>query len=105
MAIAVAGYSGKPLAEKLGIRDGMAAAFVALPASLRELKQAAKLALCESFPDWRAVAGVGKFDFIQFAEREVGDIYIFIIPILPICSLPIHGRCDTIVSGFAGWKL
>ncbi len=74
MAIAVAGYSGKPLAEKLGIRDGMAAAFVALPTSLRELKQAAKLALCESFPDWRAVAGVGKFDFIYAFSKLRGEV-------------------------------
>jgi hypothetical protein len=74
MAIAVAGYSGKPLAEKLGLRDGMAAAFVALPASLAQLKQAAKLAPCESYPDWRAVRGETRFDFVHAFSKLRGEV-------------------------------
>ena len=40
MALAAAGYSGTPLAAKLGLKDGMAACFVALPPTLEELASA-----------------------------------------------------------------
>lgn len=35
---AAAGYSGTPLAQKLGLRDGQRALFISLPASLNELR-------------------------------------------------------------------
>jgi hypothetical protein len=37
---AVAGYSGTPLAQKLGLKDGQRALFIALPAELDELRAA-----------------------------------------------------------------
>lgn len=36
-AAATAGYSGTPLAQKLGLKDGQRALFIELPASLNEL--------------------------------------------------------------------
>jgi hypothetical protein len=33
-----AGYSGTPLAQKLGLKDGQRALFIALPPSLNELR-------------------------------------------------------------------
>ena len=43
MELAAAGYSGKPLREKLGLKDGMAACFVALPPALEALASAVGL--------------------------------------------------------------
>ena len=43
-ALAPAGYSGTPLPGKLGLRDGMTVAFVALPATLEPLASAAEFA-------------------------------------------------------------
>lgn len=37
-----AGYSGTPLAQKLGLKDGQRALFIALPAELDELRTARK---------------------------------------------------------------
>jgi hypothetical protein len=39
MAISSAGYSGTPLAQKLGLKDGQRALFIALPKELDELRQ------------------------------------------------------------------
>ena len=38
MAAAAPGYSGTPLAQKLGLKDGQRALFIALPASLNDLR-------------------------------------------------------------------
>ena len=40
MSLAPAGYSTRPLAQKLGYREGQRVAFVALPAELTELAEA-----------------------------------------------------------------
>ncbi|RVD39858.1 DUF3052 domain-containing protein, partial [Mesorhizobium sp. M4B.F.Ca.ET.019.03.1.1] len=37
MALAATGYSGTPLPAKLGLKDGMVAAFIALPPELDDL--------------------------------------------------------------------
>ena len=44
MALAASGYSGTPLPAKLGLKDGMAAAFIALPAELGDLAEAVDFA-------------------------------------------------------------
>lgn len=54
-----AGYSGTPLARKLGLKDGQAAAFVALPDALAGLVHERALASVEGVGDWREVAGRG----------------------------------------------
>ena len=35
-----AGYSGTPLAQKLGLKDGQRVMFIALPKELKELRKA-----------------------------------------------------------------
>lgn len=65
MAVAAAGYSGKPLADKLGLKAGMVAAFVALPQALRELAAATGQTSSDALPLWRAVTGKERYDFIH----------------------------------------
>lgn len=74
MALAAAGYSGRPLHEKLGLKDGMAAAFVALPESLRDLAAAAGLTACDRFVQWRAVRGKGKYDFVHAFSKLRAEV-------------------------------
>ena len=77
-ALAPAGYSGKPLPDKLGLKPGMAVAFVALPPALQALADAAGFARVERLLDWAAVeAAPGGFDAIHAfttrrAEIETG---------------------------------
>lgn len=73
-ALATAGYSGKPLAEKLGLKAGMAAAFVALPESLRDLAATAGLAASETFPQWRTVKGMGRYDFVHAFSKLRAEV-------------------------------
>lgn len=53
---AVAGYSGTPLARKLGLRDGQRVLLIGLPAELRELATARDFAEVQEAPweDWRS---------------------------------------------------
>jgi hypothetical protein len=55
-ALATSGSSGTPLATKLGLKDGMQAAFVALPPSLDVLVRSADFARVERLDDWRSVS-------------------------------------------------
>ena len=74
-ALATSGYSGTPLAAKLGLKDGMAAAFVALPKPLEALAEAAAFAAVERSPDWSRLAGESRrFDFIHAFTRERSEI-------------------------------
>src|SRR5262245_26504433 len=74
-ALATSGYSGTPLAAKLGMKDGMAAAFIALPKPLEALAEAAQFAAVERAPDWSRIAGVAcRFDFIHAFTREHDEI-------------------------------
>ncbi len=55
-AAAAAGYSGTPLAQKLGLRDGQRVLFIALPADLRALRRARQFAeMAEA--GWESFAG------------------------------------------------
>lgn len=66
-----AGYSGRPLAEKLGFKAGMHVAFVALPGSLAALRQAADFAEMVEAEDWSVPLGSRRFDAIHaFTDRR-----------------------------------
>ncbi|MFZ2100835.1 MAG: DUF3052 domain-containing protein [Oricola sp.] len=73
MAIAAAGYSGKPLADKLGMRDGHAALFVALPYAVSELAEARDFAHCER-AGWDALPGEGHYDYVHAFTTERADL-------------------------------
>ncbi|MCW1919696.1 hypothetical protein NX862_13110 [Rhodobacter sp. KR11] len=68
-----AGYSGTPLAKKLGLKDGQAAAFVCLPDSLQSLTEAALFRRLELAPDWRALPE-GARDVIHLFTTDKADL-------------------------------
>jgi hypothetical protein len=70
MALASAGYSTRPLAEKLGYKAGQRAAFVALPPELAELAKAVAFASVSRF-DWGEEVPLRGFDLIHaFTARK-----------------------------------
>jgi hypothetical protein len=70
-ALAPSGYSGTPLPAKLGLRDGIIAAFVALPATLEPLAAAVQFIGLDRLGDWAGVAGARKYDCIHaFTHRR-----------------------------------
>ena len=87
-ALAPSGYSGTPLAAKLGLKDGMVAAFVGLPAALEPIALLVRFARVDRPQDWSGVAGaVRKYDCIHaFAlsraeiERHLADLQAAIVP-------------------------
>ncbi|MER8976443.1 MULTISPECIES: DUF3052 domain-containing protein [unclassified Mesorhizobium] len=82
MALAVAGYSGTPLPAKLGLKDGMTAAFIALPAELDDLADAVDFAGVDRLADWSAISGIRqKYDAVHAftmqrieIEDRLGDV-------------------------------
>jgi hypothetical protein len=71
-ALTPSGYSGTPLPAKLGLRDGMVAAFVALPTALESLASAAQFVSADRPGDWADVASARKYDCIHaFTRRRV----------------------------------
>lgn len=68
-----AGYSGTPLAKKLGLKDGQAIAFVRLPESLQDLTEAALFRRLELAPDWRALPE-GVRDLIHLFTTDKADL-------------------------------
>ena len=73
--LATSGYSGTPLATKLGLKDGMVAAFIALPQPLAALTQSVAFAAVERSPAWSRIAGAERrFDFIHAFTRERDEI-------------------------------
>jgi hypothetical protein len=72
--MATAGYSGKPLPDKLGLKAGMAAAFVGLPDSLRDLAAVAELSSSDRFANWRAVKAAMKYDFVHAFSRLRAEV-------------------------------
>lgn len=50
-----AGYSGTPLPQKLGLKDGQVVLFLGLPENLEGLASAADFSVAERLPDWREV--------------------------------------------------
>jgi hypothetical protein len=67
------GYSGTPLARKLGLKAGQAVAFVGLPDSLHHLHDAAEFRRIELAPDWRALPE-GARDVIHMFTASAADL-------------------------------
>ncbi|MER8557676.1 DUF3052 domain-containing protein [Mesorhizobium sp. M0578] len=75
MASAAAGYSGTPLPAKLGLKDGMTAAFIALPAELDDLADAVGFAGVDRLADWSAISGIRrKYDAVHAFTRQRVEI-------------------------------
>jgi hypothetical protein len=73
--LAPSGYSGTPLPAKLGLKDGMVAAFVALPATLEQLTSAVQFAGLDRPMDWAGLTGiVRKYDCIHAFTRQRAEI-------------------------------
>jgi len=64
-ALRSAGYSGKSLAEKLGFKAGMNAAFIALPAELGSLAECVPFAKVVRADSWNAKLPAKTFDAIH----------------------------------------
>lgn len=62
--MAEAGYSGTPLPQKLGLKDGMAIAFAGLPRHLDDLARSRDFLSVEIVDDWRMLAG-DHFDYVH----------------------------------------
>ena len=71
--MAEAGYSGTPLARKLGLKAGQAVAFVGLPDSLGFLRDAAAFRRIELAPDWRALPE-GARDVIHLFTKAASEV-------------------------------
>lgn len=69
-----AGYSGKPLPEKLGFKPGMAALFVALPDELAGLSGSVDFAELVLRQRWSSVAGKTRFDVIHAFTKSHSEI-------------------------------
>ena len=71
MALAASGYSGTPLPAKLGLKDGMTAAFIALPAELDDLTEAVDFAQVDRLADWSEISGAAlKYDAVHAFTRQ-----------------------------------
>ena len=75
MALAATGYSGTPLPAKLGLKDGMTAAFIALPPELDGLTDAVAFAEVDRLADWSGISGVAlKYDAVHAFTRQRAEI-------------------------------
>jgi hypothetical protein len=75
MALAAAGYSGTPLPAKFGLKDGMAVAFIALPAELEDLTGCRDFAEVERAPDWASMQGRERaFDAVHAFSRRRTEV-------------------------------
>ncbi len=70
-----AGYSGTPLAKKLGLKAGQTVAFVGLPESLSRLAEAEDFAVVERLPGWSVPpAAAGRYDLIHAFTRSAAEL-------------------------------
>ncbi|PBB66824.1 DUF3052 domain-containing protein [Mesorhizobium sp. WSM4312] len=75
MALAATGYSGKPLPAKLGLKDGMTAAFIALPPELDELAGAVDFAEVYRLAEWSDISGSHKrYDAVHAFTKQRAEI-------------------------------
>ncbi|TIV99178.1 MAG: DUF3052 domain-containing protein [Mesorhizobium sp.] len=74
MALVAAGYSGTPLPAKLGLKDGMVAAFIALPSELDQLTEAVSFAGVDRLAEWSAISGSRKYDAVHAFTRQRAEI-------------------------------
>jgi len=72
--VATAGYSGKPLPEKLGFKPGMVALFVALPDDLAGLSTSADFAEAAMRGRWSTVSGTVRFDVIHAFTKSHAEL-------------------------------
>jgi len=72
MALAPAGYSGTPLAQKLGLKDGQRVLFLDLPGSLGELADAREFAEVRR-SNWDGLVEAKDYDIVHgfTASRKV----------------------------------
>jgi hypothetical protein len=69
-----AGYSAKPLPDKLGYRPGMVAAFVALPEELADLPASGEFGKVAKRQDWSRPLPAGEFDLVHAFTRSRDEI-------------------------------
>lgn len=69
-----AGYSKRPLAEKLGFRAGMTVAFIGLPEALEALAASAEFAAVERLDAWSAPLDRGHFDAVHAFTRSRAEV-------------------------------
>ncbi|MBZ9727955.1 DUF3052 domain-containing protein [Mesorhizobium sp. CO1-1-11] len=70
-----AGYSGTSLPAKLGLKDGMIAAFIALPPELTDLAEAVDFAEVDRLAEWSDISGaVLKYDAVHAFTRQRAEI-------------------------------
>ena len=75
MALAASGYSGTPLPAKLGLKDGMTAAFIALPDDLSDLAESMDFAQVDRLADWSQISGTTlKYDAVHAFTRQRAEI-------------------------------
>ena len=69
------GFSGRSLPEKLGFKDGMAVAFIGLPAELEPLVQSAPFGRVVRTADWaEPLDAVGSLDAIHAFTRSRAEV-------------------------------
>lgn len=73
MTEAVSGYSGTPLPKKLGLKDGQAVAFAALPSELDWLKSARAFASAEVKAQWQNLEGAD-LDYVHLFTKSAGEV-------------------------------
>ncbi|TPM30128.1 DUF3052 family protein [Mesorhizobium sp. B2-3-4] len=74
MAMA-AGYSGTPLPAKLGLKDGMIAAFIALPPELADIAEAVDFAEVDRLTEWSEISDATlKYDAVHAFTRQRAEI-------------------------------
>jgi hypothetical protein len=74
MSVAPAGYSTRPLAQKLGYKEGQRAAFVALPAELSELTEAVAFGSVVRVESWDENLPHRGFDLIHAFTIRKSDL-------------------------------
>lgn len=72
--INLAGYSGTPLAKKLGLKVGQAALLVAVPPSVREVSGFSGFARAERLPKPSVRLPKGPFDYVHLFETEAARL-------------------------------
>jgi hypothetical protein len=69
-----AGYSVKPLSEKLGYKPGLSVAFVALPEELCDLPATCDFGRVARRQDWSRPLGPGTYDIIHAFTRSRAEL-------------------------------
>ena len=74
LPLPAAGYSGKSLPEKLGLKPGMTVAFIALPVELARLAESAAFAEVARPASWTKLPGKARFDAIHAFTTSHAEI-------------------------------